>query len=76
MTDAFTPNMRDIEKRPYSADELRVCEYLQKLAPDIGCGDDPIGLLLASHAAQRLDFDRMTEDLESLQRRHSPRPSA
>ena len=41
--------MRDIEERPYTEDERRVCDFLQKLAPDIGCGDDPIGFLMASY---------------------------
>jgi hypothetical protein len=40
---------RDFEQNPYSADEQRVCDYLQKLTDQIGCGDDPIGFLIASH---------------------------
>ncbi len=34
----------------YDHQEQRVCDYLQTLMPDIGCGDDPIGFLIASHA--------------------------
>ena len=48
----FTFN-RDIEALPYSTEELRVVEYLHKLMPDIGAGSDPIGFLIASHAALR-----------------------
>lgn len=35
----------------YSLDEQRVVDYLLKVMPDIGAGDDPIGFLIASHAA-------------------------
>lgn len=34
----------------YNKEQKKVCEYLQLIAPDIGCGDDPVGFLLASHA--------------------------
>jgi hypothetical protein len=37
--------------RHYSRDEQRVCDYIQKITKEqIGCGDDPIGFLIASHA--------------------------
>jgi len=37
--------------REYTKDEQRVCDYIQHLTEkQIGCGDDPIGWLLASHA--------------------------
>jgi hypothetical protein len=42
---------RDLEIWPYSVEEIRVCDYLQRILPDIGCGDDPIGFLIASHEA-------------------------
>lgn len=42
--------MRDIEQNPYTPDELRVVDFLQTLAPDIGAGDDPIGFLLACYS--------------------------
>lgn len=43
---------RDFDANPYSKDEERVCKYLQRVMKNqIGCGDDPIGFLLASHAA-------------------------
>lgn len=42
--------MRDLNHKPYTEDERRVCDFLQQLTPDIGCGDDPIGFLLASYA--------------------------
>jgi hypothetical protein len=51
MCEAFTPNMRDIEKNPYTPDEQRVVDYLVKITGgSIGGGDDPIGFLIASHA--------------------------
>mgnify|MGYP001603933974 CR=1 FL=1 len=56
--------MRDIETNPYDAQEQRVCDYLQKLAPDIGCGNDPVGFLIASHAALTTDNKRYREAFE------------
>lgn len=38
---------------PYTLDERRVVKYLSELAPDLGSGADPIGFLIASHAALR-----------------------
>lgn len=40
----------------YTRDEDRVCKYLQEIAPEVGCGLDPIGFLIASHAALREDL--------------------
>ena len=40
--------MRDFGVEPYTPDERRVCDFLQRIA-DIGCGADPIGFLMASH---------------------------
>lgn len=40
---------RDFEKQPYDAQEKRVCEYLQSITDAAGCGDDPVGFLIASH---------------------------
>ena len=35
---------------PYSEDEQRVCDYIQEITKgEVGCGDDPIGFLIASH---------------------------
>lgn len=39
-----------LQRGPYSRDEARVCEYLAGIAPDLGCGFDPVGFLIASHA--------------------------
>lgn len=36
---------------PYSVDEERVVKYLGEAIPEIGAGADPIGFLIASHAA-------------------------
>jgi len=50
--------VRDMEKNPYRPDEKRVCDYLIRIAPDIGCGDDPIGFLIASHGWLRLQLKK------------------
>lgn len=62
---------RDFDKTPYSLEEGRVCDYLQKLTPDIGCGDDPIGLLIASHAALRMSLERLKTLAEECLRRRN-----
>lgn len=39
--------MRDMDAQPYSVDEQRVADWIvDRLS--IGCGDDPIGFLLAA----------------------------
>ena len=41
---------RDFDKQPYDVQEKRVCDYLQKISKGMmGCGEDPIGFLIASH---------------------------
>lgn len=40
--------MRDIDEKPYSADELRVARWWSERV-GVGGGDDPIGGLIASH---------------------------
>lgn len=47
---------RDFDARPYTADERRVCDFLVSIAPDIGCGGDPIGFLIACY--QQLMVER------------------
>jgi hypothetical protein len=61
---------RDFDKHPYTPDERRVCEFLQTLAPDIGCGDDPIGFLLACY--RMLADERRTLRELACDRRISP----
>ena len=46
-----------LEVKQYNYLEQRVRDYLQKINPDIGTGDDPIGFLIASHAAIMYDRD-------------------
>lgn len=58
---AFTPDMRDIETNPYDAQERRVCAYLQTIVPDTGCGNDPIGFLIASHGALWMGLKELME---------------
>lgn len=36
---------------PYNADEKIVCDYLMSIQDAMGCGDDPISFLVASHNA-------------------------
>ncbi len=51
------PRLEDLRDnapdKEYSADEKRVVKYLAEIIPDVGAGDDPIGFLIASHAALR-----------------------
>ncbi len=58
--------MRDLDKNPYSLEEGRVCDYFQKLTPDIGCGDDPIGFLIAAHAAVQLSAEEKNKIIDNL----------
>src|SRR5690348_7380386 len=46
--------MRDLEKRPYSADEKRVAEWWSTKI-GVGGGDDPIGCLIVSHEVLAAD---------------------
>jgi len=51
---------RNLDIKPYSSDEQRVCDYLQKiLKGQIGCGDDPIGFLITSHIALSYELKRV-----------------
>jgi hypothetical protein len=50
---------RDWEKYPYTKDEQKVCDYLQEICPDVGCGSDPINFLIASHASLRYQLSVM-----------------
>ena len=40
--------LRDLDQKPYSAEEAAVAEYLFQLI-GIGGGDDPVGSLIVSH---------------------------
>lgn len=55
--------MNNERETPYDAHEQRVCDYLQKIVPDIGCGNDPIGFLLASHGALSRDLQDLRQQL-------------
>lgn len=41
---------RDLSVKPYTYEEARIAKYLFQLT-GIGAGDDPVGFLIASHAA-------------------------
>lgn len=59
---------RDIEKQPYSIAEERVCAFLQEITKgEIGCGDDPIGFLIASYAALSQDRIKLRAEVNQLQ---------
>lgn len=49
---------RDFDANPYDAQERRVAQYIVNIA-GTGGGDDPIGFLIASHAALREELDRL-----------------
>lgn len=60
---------RDFDKNPYSPDELRVVEYLNRITNnEIGAGDDPIKFLIASHSALRIDLDATQRTLEGIRK--------
>ena len=60
---------RDMEKKPYTADETRVCEYLRKIKGDqVRCGDDPIGYLMASRSAQVRHLAAERAEVERLEK--------
>jgi hypothetical protein len=45
--------MRDLDTNPYTPDELRVAEFFFNAG--VGGGDDPIGAIIASHAALAME---------------------
>lgn len=53
----FLPPVHPLEAmgfKNYTADQQRVCDYIQKISDNqVGCSDDPIGFLLSSHALLR-----------------------
>lgn len=67
-TTADPINLRDLDATPYDAQELRVCEYLRRVVPEIGCGVDPVGFLIASHAALREDIARLSTQCAEVSR--------
>lgn len=53
---------------PYSEDEQRVADYLSRLTPEIGTGADPVGFLMASHAALVADGRRLRRVIYAAER--------
>jgi len=45
--------LKGLDPCEYTLDEKRVAKYLTGITPGIGAGGDPIGFLIASHAALR-----------------------
>jgi hypothetical protein len=55
---------------PYTPDEARVCNYLLEITHNqVGCGDDPIGFLIASHR-------ELNRQLKELRKANAPRHDA
>lgn len=53
---------RDLDKNPYSDDEMRIVAFLNERG--VGGGDDPIGFLLASYAlvcSQRNQLQKLVQ---------------
>lgn len=58
---------RDFDKNPYGLEEGRICDYIQKITKgQIGCGDDPIGFLIASHGSIGINAARQREALQAV----------
>lgn len=57
---------RDLNEKPYTADEKRVVDYITLITDGaVGAGSDPIGFLLASHSyIQRERHNLVTENLK------------
>lgn len=48
----------------YTSDQAKACAYMAKIAPNLGCGDDPVGFLIASHATMRQQRDDALYEME------------
>jgi hypothetical protein len=58
---------RDFDANPYDLQERRVCDYLQNITGGtIGCGDDPVGWLLASYACVIQERNDLRAEIERL----------
>ena len=57
--------MRDFKENPYSPCEARVAAFLHEVG-GIGGGDDPIGFLMASHAALAAERRELLEKLNMI----------
>lgn len=58
---------RDFDKKPYDEQERRVCDYLISLSDSMGCGEDPIGFLIASHNAINEDRKKLNGEIDNLE---------
>lgn len=47
----------------YTPDQRRVCDYLIEIMPNVGCGLDVVGFLIASHAALQDKIEGLDSDL-------------
>ena len=64
--------MHGLDSPDYTIDEKRVVKYLDEIAPGIGAGHDPIGFLMAAHAA--LSTSAMHQPLMNLTFPSTPEP--
>ena len=60
---------RDFDTHPYSLDELRVVEWIQSRAPDVGGGDDPIGFVMASYELLHMEHAELRQKLDALHKK-------
>jgi len=59
---------RDIVKRPYTYEEMRVVDFIQVLTDNqIGGGDDPIGFILASYGYIQSENQELRRRIQALE---------
>jgi hypothetical protein len=59
-----------MREKPYTADEKRVCTFILEITNNaVGCGDDPIGFLIASYRAIMRERDQLRKHIR--ERNHS-----
>lgn len=56
---------RDILQHPYSRAERKAVDYIVKIT-GIGAGSDPVGFLVASHAAQNVELELCRDVLQEI----------
>lgn len=67
MTTEFGLEDRDMNEKPYTPDEQRAVDYIQRITDGaVGAGSDPIGFLIASHNYISLERGEQASELETL----------
>lgn len=60
---------RDFDANPYDPQERRVCNYIQDITDEaIGCGDDPVGWLIACHACVVQERNEARDEIKRLRK--------